>query len=55
VRFQPGRHACHVVDDRARRVAGVRRRERAVEDVDALDLLGRDERPSRREAGAVAE
>ena len=55
VAFERLGHARHEVDDGTRRIAGVGRGKRAVEHVDALDLLGRDERPARREAGAIAE
>ena len=44
------RHARHVVDHGADRVAWVGGREGPVHHVDALDLLGRDHAPARREA-----
>ena len=55
VQLELVRHARHVVDDGADGVAGIRRRERPVEHVDALDLLGSHEAPARRERCAVAE
>ena len=48
-------HARHVIDDGADRIAGIGRRERAVQHVHALDFLRRHQAPTRREAGAVAE
>ena len=48
-------HARDVVDHGAHRVAGIGRRERSVEHVDALDFLGRHQAPARREGRAVAE
>ena len=55
VRLELRRHACDVVDHRAYRIAGVGGRERAVENVDPLDLFGRDQHPARRVGGAVAQ
>ncbi len=55
VRLELRGHARHVVDHGAHRVARVGGRERAVEHVDALDLVGRHHAPARREGGAVAQ
>ena len=46
--FELLRHARRDLEDAADGVAGIVRREGAVEEVDALDLFGRDEAPTRR-------
>jgi hypothetical protein len=48
-------HTRDVIDDRAHGVAGECSRKRAVQHIDAFDLLGSDEAPARREARAIAQ
>jgi hypothetical protein len=55
VRLEAGWHAGDVIDHGADRIAGVGGREGAVQHVDALDFLRRDQAPARRESGAIAQ
>ena len=55
MRFELFRHPRHIVDHRADRIAGIGRRERTIQHVDALDFFRRHQAPARRVIGAVAE